>query len=53
MISTPLEISGHAASSWPEMLLELLPPTLKVEISSGWVVVVLIALWLWRDRLRR
>jgi hypothetical protein len=52
-LSMPLEISGQATSSWPEMLLELLPPTLKIEVSSGWLVVALIALWLWRGRLRR
>ena len=44
--------SAHALG-WPEALLQLLPPTLTIEVSSGWLVVLLFALWIWRDRLRQ
>jgi hypothetical protein len=46
------EVSSHALG-WPEALLQLLPPMLTIQVSSGWVVVLLVALWIWRDRLRR
>jgi hypothetical protein len=46
------ELSVHALS-WPEVLLQILPPTLTIEVSSGWPIVLLIGLWIWRDRLRR
>ena len=53
MTNDPLtEVSTHALG-WPEVLLQLLPPTLTIEVSSGWLVVLLVALWLWRDRMRR
>jgi hypothetical protein len=48
MIHDPLlELPAHALG-WPEALLQLLPPTLTIEVSSGWVVVLLVALWLRR-----
>jgi hypothetical protein len=43
--------SVHALS-WPEVA-HILPPTLTIEISSGWPVVALIALWIWLGRKRR
>ena len=46
-----LEVPAHALG-WPEVLLQLLPPTLTIEVSSGWLVVLLFALWIWRDRLK-
>ena len=53
MTHDPLpEVPAHALG-WPEALLQLLPPTLTIEVSSGWLVVLLVALWLWRDRQRR
>ena len=46
------ELPAHALG-WPEALLQLLPPTLTIEVSSGWLVVLLVALMIWRDRQRR
>jgi hypothetical protein len=40
------------APGWPEVA-QLLPPTLTIEVSSGWALVALIALWIWLDRMRR
>ena len=44
--------SAHALG-WPRALLQLLPPTLTIEVSSGWLVVLLLALWIWRKRMLR
>jgi hypothetical protein len=33
--------------------MQILPPTLMIEVSSGWAIVLLIALWIWLDRKRR
>jgi hypothetical protein len=53
MTHAPLpELPAHALG-WPEALLQILPPTLTIEVSSGWLVILLAALWIWRDRLRR
>jgi hypothetical protein len=46
-----LDASAHALR-WPEVA-QLLPPTLTIEVSSGWAVVALIALWIWLGRKRR
>lgn len=45
------QVSAHAPG-WPEVA-HILPPTLTIEVSSGWAVVLLIALWIWLDRMRR
>jgi hypothetical protein len=47
-----IEFTAHA-SGWPVALLELLGPTQTIQVSSGWLVVLIIALWIWRDRLGR
>jgi hypothetical protein len=53
MTHDPLpEVSAHALG-WPAALFELLPPTQTIEVSTGWLVVLLIALVIWRDRQRR
>jgi hypothetical protein len=46
-----LDASVHAPG-WPE-LAQILSPTLTIDISSGWAVVLPIALWVWLDRMRR
>ena len=46
------EFSAYALG-WPVALLELLGPTQTIEVSSGWLLVLIIVLWVWRDRLRR
>jgi hypothetical protein len=46
-----LELSAHALG-WPEVA-QILPPTLTIKVSSGWAVLLLIALWIWLDRMRR
>ena len=53
MTHDPLsEVPAHALG-WLGALLELLPPTLTIEVSSGWLVILLIALRMWRDRQRK
>jgi hypothetical protein len=47
----PLDASGHALG-WPEVA-QILSPTLTIEISSGWAIVALIALWIWLGRRRQ
>jgi hypothetical protein len=47
-----LEVPAHALG-WSEAVLQILPPTLTIEVSSGWLIVLLIALMIWRDRQRR
>jgi hypothetical protein len=53
MTHDPLLNASAHAPGWPDALLQLLPPTLTIEVSSGWLVVLLIALVIWRDRMRR
>ena len=46
-------LPAHALG-WAEALLQLmqlLPATLTID--TGWVLALLTALWLWRDRQRR
>jgi hypothetical protein len=45
-------IPAHAVG-WSEALLQLLPPTLTIEVSSRWLVVGLVALGIWLNRVRR
>jgi hypothetical protein len=46
------QVSAHALG-WPVVLLELLPPTQTIEVSTGWLVALLVALAIWRGRMRR
>jgi hypothetical protein len=52
MTHEPLLPASAQAPGWPEVA-QLLPPTLTIEVSSGWALVALIALWIWLDRMRR
>jgi hypothetical protein len=36
------------APGWLEMLAQLMPETVKVEVSSYALIAVLVALWIWR-----
>ena len=42
------DLSAHASSGWLEMLAQLMPETVKVEVSSYVLIVALVALWIWR-----
>jgi hypothetical protein len=36
------------ALSWLDLLVEVLPETVKIEVSSGLLIAALLALWIWR-----
>jgi uncharacterized protein (DUF2126 family) len=42
-----LEPSAQALG-WLELLAELMPETVKIEVSSYLLIVALLALWIWR-----
>ena len=43
-----LEQPTQAFPGWLEQLAQLMPETVKIEV-SGWVLIaVLVALWIWR-----
>jgi hypothetical protein len=36
------------ALGWLDVLLTLMPETVKIEVSSYFLIVALLALWIWR-----
>ena len=40
--------SYAAISGWPDLLAQLMPETVKIEVSSYVLIAILVALWIWR-----